>query len=92
MTKIYYSPKTKSPGSVPLHKSHSTVKTKHEGKFIRNDRKKWVDRLTGKEVNFKKYLECKFYLNGEEIDKNITIYEIFSKYKSNNIKFGVRSL
>jgi hypothetical protein len=55
---------------------------------VRNDKKKWVDRLTGKEVNFKKYLECKFFLNGEELDKNITIYEIFTKYKGINNKYS----
>ena len=58
------------------------TKSKPEGKFVRNDKKKWVDRITGKEINFKKYLELKFYINGDEIDKNKTVYEIFSKHRS----------
>jgi len=76
------SPKSKSPGALSLQKSHSHMKTKYESKFIKNDKKKWVDRLTGKEINFKKYLELKFYIGDEEVNKTNTVYEIFSKHKS----------
>jgi len=81
-------PKSKSPGAFTLQKSHSTTKTKHEAKFVKNERRRWVDRLTGKEVNFKKYLELKFYINDEEVDKNKSIYEIFSKHRSKNNPAG----
>jgi len=76
-----FSPKTKSPGQVPLKKSHSVTKGTHESKFVKSG-KKWVDRHTGKEVNFKKYLEIKFFIKGEEVDKTKTMHEILSKYKN----------
>lgn len=84
-----FSPKSRSPGAISLQKSHSAIKTKHESKFVRNDKKKWVDRITGKEINFKKYLELKFYINDEEVDKNNTIYEIFSKHRAKNPRYLV---
>jgi len=65
-----------------LKKSNS-VKQGYESKFIKNDKKKWIDKYTGKEVNFKKYLEVKFLIKGKEIDKTKTMYEIISKYKNN---------
>ena len=73
-------------GHLLLQKSES-LKTKSEtmNKMIyREDRKKWVDKFTGKDINFKKYLEVKFYKNNEEIDKTKTIYEIFCRFRNNN--------
>jgi len=49
---------------------------------VKNEKRRWVDRLTGKEVNFKKYLELKFFINDEEVDKTKSIYEIFTKRRS----------
>lgn len=65
------------------------MKQGYESKFIRNDKKKWIDKFTGKEVNFKKYIELKFFIKGEEVDKTKTMYEIISRYKSNQPTYMV---
>ena len=73
-------------GILPLQKSESLkLKSETMNKITyKQDRKRWVDRFTGKDINFKKYLDVKFYVNGEEIDKTKTIYEIFCRFRNNN--------
>ena len=73
-------------GNLPLQKSES-IKLKGDimNKIVfKQDKKRWIDKFTGKDVNFKKHLEVKFYKNGEEIDKTKTIYEIFCRFRNNN--------
>jgi len=47
------------------------------------DKKKWVDKFTGKEINFKKYLEIKFFVNGVEVAKTTPLLAILYKHKPN---------
>ena len=66
-------------------KSRSEIKSKSE-------RKKWVDKLTGKELANKKYLEIRFFIDGKEVSKTKTVYELFHKHKPNFNLYEVHSI
>lgn len=79
---LFFESSSKFKLGLSLQKSVSALKSKSESKS-KADKQKWIDKFTGKDLNFKKYLEIKFYINGKEIPKEKTIFELFYKYKPN---------
>ena len=70
----------------PFQKMPSSGKSKLKG-----ERKKLAEKLAGMDINYKKYLELKFFINGVEIPKSKTLFEIFYKYKPNFTLYQVKS-
>ena len=53
----------------------------------------WQSRLKqGKNVHFERYLEMKFFINGKEISKDTTLYEIVQKYNKKSTSDNPYSL
>lgn len=56
-------------------------KTQNRDKSPQISKKAIFENLSNSTVNFKKYLEIRFFINHHSIPKNATIYEIFQKFK-----------
>lgn len=45
------------------------------------NKKMLFENISNSHINFKQFLEIKFFINNHDIPKNVTIYEILQKFK-----------